>query len=67
MTPLKKHRLKSKVTLTKLAQAVDSDVGNLSRIERGIQVPSKSLAERIAKFFNGRVNEFQIVWPEKFK
>ncbi|MCW5597678.1 MAG: helix-turn-helix transcriptional regulator [Chitinophagaceae bacterium] len=66
MCPLKKVRLKNKVTLERLAEAVDSDVGNLSRIERGIQTPNKALAERIVKYFNGEINVFQITWPEKF-
>ena len=66
MCPLKKVRLKNKVTLERLAEAVNSDVGNLSRIERGKQMPSKALAERLADYFNGEVDVFQITWPEKF-
>lgn len=54
------------MTLGKLAQAVGSDVGNLSRIERGVQIPSKELAEKICQQFDGEINEMQLIYPERF-
>lgn len=66
MSPLRSVRIKKKVTLEQLAKAVGSNVGNLSRIERGIYSPRKNLAEKIAKYFNYEINVFEITWPEKF-
>lgn len=54
------------MTLQALAELVGSDVGNLSRIERGAQIPSAELAERICKQFDGEVNELQLIYPERF-
>lgn len=36
-TPLRLLRIKQNLTLSKVAEAVQIDVGNLSRIERGAQ------------------------------
>lgn len=65
-SPLKQARLKLKLTLQQVANAVGIDTGNLSRIERGLQVPSKELAERLVKFFDNEVTETQIIYPERF-
>ena len=42
-------RKKNKYTLNEMALLVDSDVGNLSRLERGIQGYSDQLLRKIAK------------------
>jgi transcriptional regulator with XRE-family HTH domain len=65
-SPLRAAREKRQMTLGKLAYLVGSDVGNLSRIERGVQIPSKELAEKICKQFDGEVNELQLIYPERF-
>lgn len=65
-SPLKAARLKRELTLQHVADAVGIDTGNLSRIERGTQVPSKDLAEKLSKFFDGEINEIQIIYPERF-
>lgn len=65
-SPLKTARLKRELTLQLVADAVGIDTGNLSRIERGTQVPSKDLAEKLSKFFDGEVDEIQIIYPERF-
>jgi transcriptional regulator with XRE-family HTH domain len=65
-SPLKKARRKEGKTLQSVAQAVGIDTGNLSRIERGKQVPSKELAERLSRHFGGDVTETEIIWPERF-
>jgi transcriptional regulator with XRE-family HTH domain len=65
-SPLKQARLKRKLTLQKVSNDVGTDTGNLSRIERGIQVPSKELAEALVKYFDNEINETQIIYPERF-
>ena len=65
-SPLKQVRLKREKTLQEVANAVGIDTGNLSRIERGLQVPSKDLTEKLAKFFDNEVTETQIIYPERF-
>ena len=65
-SPLKQVRLKHKKTLQDVAAAVGSNTGNLSRIERGQQVPGRDLAERLAKYFGNEVTETEIYYPERF-
>lgn len=66
MTPLQRTRKATKQTLEFVAAAVDSDTGNISRIERGIQTPSASLAEKLAKHFGPPLTDIQILCPEQF-
>lgn len=66
MTPLAALRRKRGETLQKVADAVGTDTGNLSRIERGTQVPSKVMAEKLAQYFDNEVTETQIIYPERF-
>lgn len=54
------------MTLNDLAKNVGSDVGNLSRIERGVQMPNARLAERICNEFNGEINELQLIYPARY-
>jgi transcriptional regulator with XRE-family HTH domain len=65
-TPLKRTRLVRKQTLSQIAVAVGTNVGNLSRIENCKQTASPALAERIAKHFGHEVSEIQILYPERF-
>jgi transcriptional regulator with XRE-family HTH domain len=65
-SPLKQARLKRELTLQQVANEVGIDTGNLSRIERGHQIPSKELAEKLVKFFDNEVTETQIIYPERF-
>lgn len=60
-TLLREARMRRQLTLHEVADAVGIDTGNLSRIERGQQVPSQSLAERLAKFFNNEILATQIM------
>lgn len=55
------------MTLNTLASLVDSDVGNLSRIERGVQIPSSELAAKICEQFDGDVNELHLIYPERYQ
>lgn len=65
-SPLKQVRLQREKTLQDVADAVGTDTGNLSRIERGTQVPSKVMAEKLAQYFDNEVTETQIIYPERF-
>lgn len=65
-SPLKQARLAKNLTLQHVADAVGSDTGGLSRIERGQQTPSKKLTEKLVKFFDGELTEVQILFPERF-
>lgn len=65
-TPLRLLRKSQGMTLSHVASAVQLDVGNLSRIERGIQIASLDVAERLSIFFAGQINEMQILYPQRF-
>lgn len=65
-SPLKRARLKRELTLQQVANEVGIDTGNLSRIERCLQIPSKELAEKLVKFFDNEVDEIQIIYPDRF-
>lgn len=65
-SPLRQAREKRGMTLNALAKKVGSDVGNLSRIERGVQTPSAQLAERICGEFDGEISELQLIYPARF-
>ncbi|MBE8208151.1 helix-turn-helix transcriptional regulator, partial [Leptospira borgpetersenii serovar Ballum] len=46
---IRQIRKANKMTLSELALRVDSDVGNLSRLERGMQGYSDTLIQKIAE------------------
>lgn len=54
---IRKIRKANKMTLSELALQVDSDVGNLSRLERGVQGFSPVLIEKIAAALSVPVSE----------
>lgn len=66
-TPLRKAREKKGITLGDLAKLVDSDVGNLSRIERGRQIPNSDLAAKIcAAFPDSELTELHLIYPQRY-
>jgi transcriptional regulator with XRE-family HTH domain len=65
-SPLRKVRESQDMTLNDLAARVGSDVGNLSRIERGTQMPSKDLAEKICSILGRGLNEMHLFFPERY-
>lgn len=65
-TPLKKIRKKLNLTLKQVADVIALDQSNLSRIERGVQSATPEMAEKLSKYFDGRVSEMQILYPSRF-
>mgnify|MGYP003602772157 CR=1 FL=1 len=66
-TPLKKARIAKGLTLHEVAKRVDSDTGNISRIERGLQTPSKELITKLVGLFSDyEITEVHIIYPERF-
>jgi transcriptional regulator with XRE-family HTH domain len=58
---LRAARKQRQLTLQQVGHAVGIDAGNLSRIERGQQVPTPALAGRLYAFYEGQVD-----WPDIF-
>lgn len=65
-TPLRQARERRDLTIVQVSTSTGIDPGNLSRIERGCQTPSKGVAEKLAKFFGHEVTEIQILYPERY-
>lgn len=65
-SPLRILRKSQGKTLSEVALAIHLDVGNLSRIERGLQVASLDVAERLAVFFQGQISELEILYPQRY-
>lgn len=65
-TPLRQAREQREMTISEVARAVETDPGNLSRVERREQRASPELAQRLARFFGYSVSEIQILYPERF-
>lgn len=55
MSKLRTARTAKNLTLAAVANAVGTDPGNLSRIERGEQAPSRELARLLYDYFDGSV------------
>lgn len=65
-SPLRALRKSRHLSLEQVAAATGTDTGNLSRIERGAQTPSKALAKKLADYFGPPLTEIHIFFPEKF-
>jgi putative transcriptional regulator len=65
-SPLRNLRKSQGLTLSFVANLVDIDPANLSRIERGQQIASLDVAERLVKFYSGQINELQILYPQRY-
>ncbi len=65
-TPLRKIRIEKQLTISEVANAINCDVGNLSRLERGTQAASLELAEKLAKFYDEKITEIQILYPKRY-
>lgn len=72
MTPLRKARKEKGWRLADLVERLravgeETDTGNLSRIERGIQQPSPKMAESICKVFERSLTEIHVLYPDRFQ
>ena len=66
-TPLRKARLQRGLTLANVAESVGSDTGNISRIERGQQIPNRELLSNLVDLFKeNEITEVHILYPERF-
>ena len=66
-TPLKIARKRKNLTLMQVAELIKSDAGNISRIERGQQTPSKELVEKLVALFKDEgLTELHILFPELY-
>jgi putative transcriptional regulator len=64
MTQMRKSR---SLSLEQVAQAVQTDQANLSRVEKGRQVPKRELARRLYDFYGGTVPLAAIYDPEFYQ
>ncbi|WHP32816.1 helix-turn-helix transcriptional regulator [Trabulsiella odontotermitis] len=65
-SPLRTLRKTQGFTLSQVASAVAIDPANLSRIERGQQIASLDVTERLVTFFAGQIDELQILYPHRY-
>ena len=65
-TPLKKIRIKHKLSIYEVAKRCECSPSTVSRIERGGHGVSAVLAERFSKFFDSEITEEEILYPERF-
>ncbi|CBG89364.1 helix-turn-helix domain-containing protein [Citrobacter rodentium] len=65
-SPLRNLRKSQNLTLSYVANLVGIDPANLSRIERGQQIASLDVAERLVKFYSGQIDELQILYPQRY-
>lgn len=65
-SPLRYLRKAHGFTLSYVAGAVGIDPANLSRIERGQQMPSLEVAEKLVGFYSCQINELQILYPHRY-
>lgn len=65
-TPLKAARLRRKLTRTEVAQAVETDMTNLYRIEEGHHAPRPELARKLYTYYRGDVHYIDILDPTFF-
>lgn len=65
-TPLRKIKIENELTIVQVANTINCDAGNLSRLERGTQSASLELAEKLARFYKGKISEIQILYPQRF-
>lgn len=67
-SPLREARSAKGMSLSALAQTIKTDIGHLSRIERGEAAASPALAENIVEAIGlDLIHEMQILYPERFK
>ncbi len=66
ITPLYLIRKKYNLTLSQISNDLSINHAHLSRMERMVAQPSADLAERIANYFGGEINEMQLLYPQRY-
>lgn len=65
-SPLRQIRERKGQTIVEVSRAVQTDPGNLSRIENAKQNASPELAEKLVKHFAGEISEVEILYPQRY-
>lgn len=65
-SPLRQIRERKGQTIVEVSRAVQTDPGNLSRIENAKQNASPELAEKLVKHFDGEISEVEILYPLRY-
>jgi transcriptional regulator with XRE-family HTH domain len=60
-SPLRRARKAKGWTLVQAAREIGTDVGNLSRLERGQQYPGRELAARVLTVFGGELSADELL------
>lgn len=66
MSPLRSLRYSRNLSIDTVAKACGTNIGNLSRIERGVHRASPLLAEKLVRYFGYAVTEIHILYPERY-
>lgn len=65
-TPLRLARERRGMSLFEVAMCTGINQANISRIERGRQVPSTQIAATLAQLFGPEITELHIYYPERY-
>lgn len=66
-TPLRRLRISRGIQQSAIAEAVGTDQGSISRLERGEQGATPEMAARIVAFLGrDEITEMQILYPERY-
>lgn len=65
-SPLRKIRELKGQTIVEVSRAVQTDPGNLSRIENAKQKASTELAEKLVDHFDREITEVEILYPHRY-
>jgi transcriptional regulator with XRE-family HTH domain len=65
-SPLRLIRERKGQTIVEVSRAVQTDPGNLSRIENAKQNASPELTEKLVKHFDGEITEVEILYPQRY-
>ncbi|GLQ72888.1 helix-turn-helix domain-containing protein [Vibrio penaeicida] len=57
MTELRKLRTDKNMTLESVATSLEIDLSTLSRIERGIQLPNRTTASKLSRYYSISVGD----------
>lgn len=66
VTPLKRLRESRGLSQSTVAEGAGVDQATLSRIENGKAQPPDA-AEKIARYFKGKITELEILYPRRYQ